>query len=528
MTGIMLPADSVPALIEARAAEHPDRVFVTFEGTTCSYAELRDRAGHVAAWLQRTGVRPGDRVAMLMTNSLEFLYVFFGIARAGAVSVPVNASSVGEGLHYTLEHSGAVGIVVDAALTAGLDRIDPLPDLVWRVVAGDSDDPDDSGDSGAVPVADLLQPGVADPVEPGPLDAMSIIYTSGTTGPPKGVVLSHTSYLNTGRYFVGHYGLGADDVLHTCLPLFHCNAQQCTVMPALVAGASVALNGRFSLSRFWTWIDESGATITNLLGSMLALMDKRPADDVERRNRLRFMAAAPVPEALHRPLERRFGLQIVEGYGLTETGTMACKNPVADTRSGTIGIALDHNEVRIVDPEGRECPAGVVGEIITRSHVPGAYMTGYFREPDKTAEAMRGGWFHTGDAGYRREDGYHVFVDRIKDTIRRRGENVSSFLVEKAITAHPDVLEAAAVAVASELGEDDVKILVVARPGTEPSPADIVGWARERLAEHEVPRYVEFRAEFPRTETGRIQKYVLRQEGVGAAWDRETRRETVR
>lgn len=521
MTGIVPPADSVPALIESRVTAHPDRVFVTFDGDTCSYAQLRDRAERVAAWLQRTGVRPGDRVAMLMTNSLEFLYVFFGIARAGAVSVPVNASSVGEGLRYTLEHSGAVGVVVDADLTTNLDRIDPLPELVWRVVVGATGDDE-------TPVADLLQPGVAEPVEPGPLDAMSIIYTSGTTGPPKGVVLSHTSYLNTGRYFVQHYGLGADDVLHTCLPLFHCNAQQCSVMPALVAGASVALNSRFSLSRFWTWIDESGATITNLLGSMLALMDKRPADEVERRNRLRFMAAAPVPEALHRPLERRFGVQIVEGYGLTETGTMACKNPVADTRSGTIGIALDHNDVRIVDPDGVECPAGVVGEIITRSHIPGAFMSEYFREPDKTAEAMRGGWFHTGDAGYRREDGYHVFVDRIKDAIRRRGENVSSFLVEKAITAHPDVLEAAAVAVASELGEDDVKILVVARPATEPSPADIVDWAREHLAEHEVPRYVEFRSEFPRTETGRIQKYVLRQEGVGAAWDRETHRETVR
>ncbi|MEU7810879.1 AMP-binding protein [Pseudonocardia sp. NPDC049154] len=507
MSEFELPADSVPALIAARAAEYGDRTFVTFEGEICSYAQLHERSGNVAAWLQRTGVQAGDRVAMLMTNSLEFLYVFFGIARAGAVSVPVNASSVGEGLHYTLEHSGAVGIVADAELVPNLDRIDPLPALGWRQVTGELDE--------------MLAPGTPEPVELGLLDAMSIIYTSGTTGPPKGVVLSHTSYLNTGRYFVKHYGLGSEDVLHTCLPLFHCNAQQCTVIPALVAGASVALNGKFSLSRFWGWIDESGATVTNLLGSMLALMAKRPQDDVEKRNRLKFMAAAPVPEALHRPLEERFGLQIVEGYGLTETGTMACKNPVADTRSGTIGIALDHNEVKIVDPAGEECAPGVTGEIVTRTRIPGAYMTEYFREPEKTAEAMRGGWFHTGDAGYRREDGYHVFVDRMKDTIRRRGENISSFLVEKAITAHPDILDAAAVAVPSELSEDDVKILVVLRPGASLEPAEVVEWARGRLAEHEVPRYVEFREEFPRTETGRIQKYALRSEGVGAAWDRE-------
>jgi crotonobetaine/carnitine-CoA ligase len=512
MEEFTLPAGSVPELIALRAAEHGDRTFVTFEGVTCTYAQLDVRAANVAAWLQGKGIRSGDRVAMLMTNSLEFLYLFFGIARAGAVSVPVNASSVGEGLHYTLEHSGAVGIVADAALVPNLDRIDPLPDLSWRVVVGETAE---------TPVEEMFAPGTPQPVELGLLDPMSIIYTSGTTGPPKGVVLSHTSYLNTGRYFVKHYGLGTDDVLHTCLPLFHCNAQQCTVMPALVAGGAVALNGKFSLSRFWGWIADSGATVTNLLGSMLALMAKRPEDAIEKSTRLRFMAAAPVPEALHRPLEERFGVRIVEGYGLTETGTMACKNPVSDTRSGTIGIALDHNEVRIVDPEGNECAAGVPGEIITRTRIPGAYMTEYFHEPEKTAEAMRGGWFHTGDAGYRREDGYHVFVDRMKDTIRRRGENISSFLVEKAIMAHPDVLEAAAVAVPSELSEDDVKILVVTRPGTTVEPAGIVEWARGRLAEHEVPRYVEFREDFPRTETGRIHKYKLRDEGVGAAWDRE-------
>ncbi|MBN9739311.1 MULTISPECIES: AMP-binding protein [unclassified Pseudonocardia] len=507
MSEFELPAVSVPALVASRAAKYGDRAFVSFEGEVCSYAQLLERSDGVAAWLQARGIGPGDRVAMLMSNSLEFLYVFLGIARAGAVSVPVNASSVGEGLHYTLEHSGAAGIVADAALVPNLDSIGALPDLRWRTVTEE--------------VGEMLTAGTPQRVELGSLDPMSIIYTSGTTGPPKGVVLSHTSYLNTGRYFVKHYGLDDSDVLHTCLPLFHCNAQQCTVMPALIAGARVALNGKFSLSRFWDWIDSSGATVTNLLGSMLALMSKRPQDEVERRNRLKFMAAAPVPEGLHRPLEERFGLQIVDGYGLTETGTMACKNPVSDTRSGTIGIALDHNEVRIVDPEGNECAPGVTGEIVTRSRIPGAYMTGYFREPEKTAEAMRDGWFHTGDAGYRREDGYHVFVDRMKDTIRRRGENISSFLVEKAITAHPDIVDTAAIAVPSDLSEDDVKVLVVRRPGASLEPADVIEWAHGRLAEHEVPRYVEFRDEFPRTATGRIQKYTLRGEGAGAAWDRE-------
>lgn len=513
-----LPAGSVPELVRERAARYGDRTWASFGGSSYSYADLARLSGNVAAWLRRNGVGRGDRIAMLMTNSLEFLPLLFGIAEAGAVSVPVNASSVGEGLHYTLEHSGAIGVFADDDLLPRLDAIDPLPELRWRVPVG----PAETAAAGPTPIAEVLAGnGNPEPVAHALLDPMSIIYTSGTTGPPKGVVLSHASYLNTGRYFAKHYGLGEDDVLHTCLPLFHCNAQQTTVMASLVCGGSMALNGKFSLSRFWTWIAESGATVTNLLGSMLVLLEKRDPDPIEKSTQLRFMAAAPVPESLHRPLEERFGVRIVEGYGLTETGTMACKNPVSDTRSGTIGVALDHNEVKIVDADGNECPPGVTGEIVTRSRISGAFMSEYFHAEDKTAEAWRDGWFHTGDAGYRRTDGYHVFVDRMKDTIRRRGENISSFLVEKAITAHPDVLEAAAVAVASDLSEDDVKVVIVPRPGAELAPAQVIEWARGRLSDFEVPRYVEFRTDLPRTETGRIHKYKLRDEGAGKAWDRE-------
>lgn len=509
-----LPARSVPELIAARAAERGDAVVATFGDAAYTYRELDRLTGNVAAWLQRRGVGRGDRVALLMVNSLEYLPLFFGIARAGAVAVPINAATVGEGLHYNLDHSGAVGVIVDADLLDRFDGLAALPQLRWRAVLGDAAAPD-------VPVTELLAPGTPEPTEIDPLDPMSIIYTSGTTGMPKGVVLSHASYLNTGRYFASHYRLGPDDVLHTCLPLFHCNAQQTTVMGALVCGGRIALNGKFSVSRFWSWIDGSGATITNLLGSMLTLLSKREPEPVERSTRLRFIAAAPVPETLHRPLEERFGVRICEGYGLTETGTMACKNPIDDIRPGTIGLPLDHNEVAVVDEHGNVQPPGVPGEIVTRSRVPGAYMTEYFREPEKTAEAWAGGWFHTGDVGMRREDGYFVFLDRLKDTIRRRGENISSFLVEKAITEHPDIVETVAVGVPSELSEEDVKVIVIRRPGTTITPDDVVAWARTKLADFMVPRYVEFREDLPRTETGRVHKYKLRREGAGAAWDRE-------
>lgn len=509
-----LPACSVPELIAVRGGERGDTVAATFGDAAYTYAEFDRLTGNVAAWLQRSGVGRGDRVALLMVNSLEYLALFFGIARAGAVAVPINAATVGESLYYNLDHSGAVGVITDQELLDRLAGLAPLPALRWRAVLGDAG-------PGDVPAAELLAPGTPEPVEIDPLDPLSIIYTSGTTGMPKGVVLSHASYLNTGRYFASHYRLGHNDVLHTCLPLFHCNAQQTTVMGALVCGARIALNGKFSLSRFWSWIDSSGATITNLLGSMLTLLWKRAPEPVERSTRLRYIAAAPVPEALHRPLEQRFGVRICEGYGLTETGTMACKNPIDDIRPGTIGLPLDHNELAVVDEQGRVQPRGVPGEIATRSRVPGAYMTEYFREPEKTAEAWTGGWFHTGDVGVQREDGYYVFVDRLKDTIRRRGENISSFVVEKAISEHPDVVETVAVGVPSELSEEDVKVIVVRRSGADLAPGDLVAWARTKLADFMVPRYVEFRDDLPRTETGRVHKYKLRREGVGKAWDRE-------
>lgn len=509
-----LPARSVPELIAIRAAERGDAPVATFGDATYGYAEFDTLTGNVTAWLQLRGVGRGDRVALLMANSLEYLPLFFGIARAGAVAVPINAATVGESLHYNLAHSGAVGVITDSDLLDRFGGLAPLPDLRWRAVLGEAG-------AGDVPVADLFAPGTPEPVEIDPLDPMSIIYTSGTTGLPKGVVLSHASYLNTGRYFASHYRLGPEDVLHTCLPLFHCNAQQTTVMGALVCGGRIALNGKFSLRRFWTWIDDSGATVTNLLGSMLTLLSKREPDPVEHSTRLRFIAAAPVPEVLHKPLEQRFGVRICEGYGLTETGTMACKNPIDDIRPGTIGVPLDHNEFAVVDEQGRVQPRGTPGEIVTRSRIPGAYMTEYFREPEKTAEAWAGGWFHTGDVGVQRDDGYYVFVDRLKDTIRRRGENISSFVVEKAITEHPDIVEAVALGVPSELSEEDVKVIVVRRPGAPLDPDDVVMWARAKLADFMVPRYVEFREDLPRTETGRVHKYKLRREGVGTAWDRE-------
>lgn len=510
---------SLPELLEHRVTTSPGAVAVRVHEIPFTYAELWTRSARTQGWLEGAGVRRGDNVALLMRNSIEFLDSWLALARMGAVAVPVNTASMGDALHHTLHHSESVGVIADADLLAAVDAAGELPGLHWRVAVPT---PEAGAPAGSTDVAALV-----DPANPAPapvrlegLEPMNIIYTSGTTGLPKGVVLAHGSYLNTGGYFAHHLGLTEADVLHTCLPLFHCNAQQTTLMAGLQLGVEVVIDRSFSLSRFWGWIERSNATTTNLLGVMLTLLGKREPAAEERRGRLRYVVAAPVPEDLHRPLEQRWGVRIVEGYGLTETGTMACINPPSDTRSGTIGVPLEHNELRVVDESGVDVGDDEPGQILTRSAIPGAYMLEYFKNPEASAEAMAGGWFHTGDIGKRRKDGYFVFVDRGKDAIRRRGENISSFLVEKAVLGHPDVAEAAAVGVPSELSEEDVKIVVVLRPGAALTEAELAAWCDGPLGDFMRPRYVEFRSELPRTETGRVQKYLLRKDGAGAAWDR--------
>ncbi len=510
---------SLPDLLDHRVETAPDAVAVRVHEVPFTYAELWTRAARAQGWLAGAGVRRGDNVALLMRNSIEFLDSWLALARMGAVAVPVNTASMGDALHHTLDHSESVGLIADADLLAAVDATGELPRLNWRVAVPTAEVGTPAGSTDFSALRDAANPTVP-PVRSEGLDPMNIIYTSGTTGLPKGVVLAHGSYLNTGGYFAHHLGLTEADVLHTCLPLFHCNAQQTTLMAGLQLGAEVVIDRSFSLSRFWHWIERSGATTTNLLGVMLTLLSKRAASEDEQCERLRYVVAAPVPEDLHRPLERRWGVRIVEGYGLTETGTMACINPPDDTRSGTIGVPLEHNELRVVDEAGADVGADEPGQILTRSAIPGAYMLGYFKNPEATAEAMAGGWFHTGDIGRRRKDGYFVFVDRGKDTIRRRGENISSFLVEKAVLGHPDVAEAAAIGVPSELSEEDVMIVVVRRPGATLTEAELAAWCVGPLGDFMRPRYVEFRDSLPRTETGRVQKYLLRKDGAVAAWDR--------
>jgi crotonobetaine/carnitine-CoA ligase len=312
-----------------------------------------------------------------------------------------------------------------------------------------------------------------------------------------------------------------DDVLFTTLPLFHINAQQLSTMGSILADLPFVLRPRFSASSFWSEVRESGATIFNYIGAMLAILLKAPESPGDAANPARLTFGGGASKEIWHQFEERFGVQVVEGFGLTETATVCMTNPLADRRPGTIGKPVSWADARIVDEQDEPAPPDTPGEIVVRSWEANVMMRGYFRMRQQTATAMRGGWFHTGDRGRMDSEGYFYFMDRLKDCIRRRGENISSFEVERAVNKHPAVLESAAVGVPSELGEEDVKIVVVLREGLDLAPEELVRHCEGELARFMVPRYIEFRSTLPKTPTERVQKFALRAEGAGSAWDRE-------
>jgi crotonobetaine/carnitine-CoA ligase len=496
-------------LLEARTREHPDGVAAIVCDRSLTWRELDGVANRAAHAMAARGVEPGHKVAVMLPNCWEFLALWAGVAKLGAVIVPVNVHLRGEGLRYVLQHSEASLLVLDAPLAevvgqAGLAAIPRLVrggDLDERLAAAvDTPPPDHRLDPAAI---------------------FALLYTSGTTGRSKGVLLSHNAYVNSGRELAELLGVGPRDVIFTPLPLFHVGAQIVAMMPALWSGRPIVVAEGFSARTFWDTVRRHRCTMLHYLGTLLNILYKQPPrpDDADNPARVMFGGGASVD--IWEDFQRRFGVLLAEGYGLTETGGIATFNTPATIRVGSIGRAVRYAEIRVVDEHDRPLPPRVRGEIVMRTDRPHVVMEGYYKDPAASATALRGGWLHTGDRGWMNDDGYVYFVDRLKDCIRRRGENISSFEVEQVINTHPQVLESAAVGVPDALGEEEVKVIVVPRPGERIDPLSIVQWAETRMAYFMVPRYVEIRDALPKTETQKVQKAVLREAGPGAAWDRE-------
>jgi crotonobetaine/carnitine-CoA ligase len=459
-------------------------------------------------------------------NRIELLDMILGATWMGAVAVPLNTALRGEQLAHQLRNSGARVLAMDSVLVEVLGHAEGVGALeqVWALDGVPADLPAGLHAS----VRDVPPPAEPVPAAPvGPGDTGAILYTSGTTGPSKGVQCPHAQFYWWGVLVGEMLGLGEDDVLYTVLPLFHTNALNAFVQ-ALVAGATYELGPRFSASRFWGQVADAGATVTYLLGAMVNILMSRPEGPEDTAHAVRTALAPATPVAVFDRFRERFGVQLVEGYGSTETNCAIGESWLGQ-RAGWMGRVRAGFHARVVDADDAELPAGEPGELVLRSDHPFAFATGYFAMPEKTVESWRNLWFHTGDRVVRDEDGWFAFMDRLKDAIRRRGENISSFEVEHALLDHPAIASVAVFPVASELGEDEVAAAVVLRAGAEPDPVALIRHCEPRLAYFAIPRYLRFVESLPLTENGKVRKAVLRDAGItDDMWDREAAGVTVR
>lgn len=505
-----------------RAAEI-DTFVLTCDGRQTRAPELVDTSARIAGALASLGLVKGDRVAIMMRNVPEFLGVWFATARAGMFEVALHTESRGDLLRHVLAESGARVLICDAEFFPRLAGLE-LPHLEHVVVRGATDEPGSTAQTHQYEEVAAHEPAETLPrVEPD--DVSTICYTSGTTGPSKGVVLGHRANLHLANTVIDLLDYDDTDVLYTVFPLSHINAKFTSVVPALLAGTELVLEDRFSASRFWDTMRAHRVTEFNYMGSLLAMIAKQPERDDDTHHSVRRAYGAACSAELWPIIERRFGIMLIEHYGMSETG-ITTRNTRDDRRVGSCGKPAPYYDFQIADEEGFEVPVGEVGEIQVRPRLPGIILQEYWERPDATIAGFRDLWFHTGDRARMDEDGFCYFVDRAKDCIRRRGENISSWEIEVTLDTHPDVLESAAYGIPDEVSEEEVMVAVVPKPGQPVSPEELIEYCSARLPRYAVPRYVAFVDELPKNQNQRIQKFKLREAGAGPdVYDRLAKRE---
>ena len=515
-SGAPLPWETtIGQVLDNITGGNPDKTFCEIGGAAYSYRDVRDAVLRTAAMFRGMGVEHGDRVCLFMPNCIEYLYCWFGLSALGAISVPINTAYRRDETAYILNNAEAVALVTDPSLAdvAGA-AADLAPSIRHRILRGD----EPVGD-GWTAFRDAFEHAAPLDKRPqvSPDDVSMLVYTSGTTGNPKGVMVTHSMYAAAGQGFKHWTQATSDDRFFTCLPFYHANIQYYSTMGALASGATLVIVDRFSASRFWAQVRDARATVVNFIGMMMPVLAKNPEqpDDADNTVRLFYGSPSFSPEFLSE-FQDRFATDIIVGFGMTETCYGTIEAIREDRRSGSSGHARQHpdprfeNTICIADAEtGVHVGPNTVGEITIKNP---AVMPGYWRNDEQNRETLRDGWLYTGDLGWLDDDGFLYFVDRKKDIIRRRGENISSQEVENVIKANPNVLDCAVLAVPSELGEDEVKAYVTPRPGASVDPEQVVYWCAEHLAYFKVPRYWEVRDELPRTPSLRVRKDVLRQE----------------
>lgn len=500
--------DAIGNILRARAAATPDRVCCAMDEDVFTYAEMDHRSDALAAGLAKLGVGRGERVAMLSPNRTELLELFYGVAKTGAAQVPLNAYLKGDFLLHQLRQSRSRVLVTDASGREAVALLrSELPDLETVVML-------DEAEGEEIPYAALLDSGETPPlIEVTAADTMSILYTSGTTGLPKGCVASHGYYCRSGGLLGQGLEVTDGDVLFAGLPLFHSGGRLATVMMPLVYGVPAYIQGTFSARGYFPRAKEVGATLMIAVGAMGAAILATEPTPADRDHTVTRVMCAPLLLDAQATFRERFGVEPwVDVFGQTEC-MPATVTPLSSDRRDPIGCGLPAPdlEVALLEDDGGVLEGEATGEICLRPRAPFAMFDGYFEQPEDTLAAFSGLWYHTGDYGRRLPSGALSFVDRKKDCLRRRGENVSSVELEQAINRHPAVVESAIHAVASELGEDDIKACIVA--SVDIDPTELFAFFKDNLPYFAIPRYVDFLDTLPRNGVGRVMKHKLREAG---------------
>ena len=519
--------DTAIAALDRAVAAHPDRVLLDFSGELYTYNKVDQLSTCLAHSLAVLGVQKGQTVVTMFDNNIDAVVSWLAINKLCAVSVPVNTGLRGDFLRHQIADSGAALVLCEAdyidRISAVAHQLSEVKLVLHRGTTSATtcgslllDALDSHRGSNLTPLTD----------KPNPWDLACLIYTSGTTGPSKGCMISYNFMCNLARLQLRSGPATADDVTITPLPLFHMNALAVGILSNILVGARVAIIPRFSVSNFWPEVERSGATIASILGGMGGLLANAADNDAAKRcvGQIHTVRGNPFTEEIKAVWRDRFGAKQVggNGYGLTEACVITSLAAGEYAAPGSSGKLVPDFDVRIVDDLDRELPVNTPGEIICRPLRPDIMFMGYWRRPEDTLKLMRNMWFHTGDIGKFDENGFFYFVDRKKDYLRRRGENISSFEMESAFANHPDIAEVAVHAVPSDKGEDDVKVTAILKDGATLTAEALFQWSTTAVPYYALPRYIEFRTSLPKNPQGRILKYQLRDEGKTAnTWDLE-------
>lgn len=496
-----------------------------------SFHKTNQLASKIANGLLKLGIKKQEKVAVYMPNSDDYVITWFGILKMGAVMVPINNAYVMDFLQYIIDSSDAKVLFIAEEY---LDRMFPIAEkipqlehvIVWTRDGNSRFKKHDFNFKKMISYSKFITPQSAkEPkVDITFMDYARLMYTSGTTGRSKGVMRPSAADYSSARNYAEIMDVGPKDVCFTCLPLFHSNAMVMTVYPALIKGAKTVVEEKYSASNFWKWIVDHKVTKFNIVGTISYFLWNTPPVPEEKKHKVKLVLGSPAPHDMIEEFMERFNIKFMEGYGLTEIGQCTWMRPGEPFRVGSCGKEAPNYEIIIANPEtDEEVPRGEIGEILVRPRMPNVMLHYYHKMPEKTVQDFRNFWFHTGDAGRMDKDGYIYFVDRVKDYIRRRGENISSFEVEKIVNTYPRVEESAAIGVKAEEGkyaENELMILIIPKEGKKIDPEKLIKFLEPKMPRFMIPRYIRFVNSFPKTGTQRTQKNKLREQGITKdTWD---------